>query len=103
MSATDSESKNKQDRSCGLPAGPCSAPKRKRCYNCKHAGSSFKVCGTTNMHCEHPDDKISGAEHQNPWDTLRNFYDTCESWEAKPAFRFVVGKTYETQAGERVT
>jgi len=35
-------------------------PKPKKCYNCKHAGNSFKIAGKTHMHCcdENPDQEI---------------------------------------------
>ncbi len=28
--------------------------KHKKCLNCKHAGTQFKLGGLTHLHCEHP-------------------------------------------------
>jgi len=58
--------------------------KRKRCYNCKHAGEPFKVLGKKNLHCEHIK-HLEGLEsgELSPWDTLRSYHNTCESHEFK--------------------
>lgn len=61
-------------------------PKPKKCYNCKHAGNSFKIAGKTHMHC--CDEKQYNQEGFDkgdftPWDTLREFWNTCENHEHK--------------------
>ena len=59
--------------------------KPKKCFNCKHAGPSFKIAGKTHMHCEHPkyteEDFVNGKI--SPWDTLMEFWQTCEDFEPK--------------------
>lgn len=57
----------------------------KKCYNCKYAGRQFKIVGKTHLHCEHPkyteEDMKSGKI--TPWDTLMEFWNTCEDHELK--------------------
>lgn len=57
----------------------------KKCYNCKHAGRQFKIVGKTHLHCGHPkyseEDMKSGKI--TPWDTLMEFWSTCEDHELK--------------------
>lgn len=57
----------------------------KKCYNCKHASQGFKIAGTTHHSCVHPkwteEDMISGKT--SPWDTLMEFWQTCEDHELK--------------------
>jgi hypothetical protein len=56
--------------------------KRNRCQNCKHAGDHFRIAGKTHMHCLHP------AKHTgNAWDTLREFWETCDKYEAEPKIK----------------
>jgi hypothetical protein len=54
-----------------------------KCGTCKHGGPHFKLSSGTHLYCQHPDDKVSGAEHKSPWDFFRNWYDHCPSWESK--------------------
>ena len=60
--------------------------KKQKCYNCKHAGEQFKVGNRTCLHCEHP--KWEKKYKENPgefsaWDTLREWWDTCDDFEPK--------------------
>ena len=56
-------------------------PPQKRCYNCAHASKAFKVLGNTHHHCLEPERlKVSTTA----WDTLQEFYATCQKWKAKP-------------------
>ena len=55
-----------------------------KCYNCKYSGQQFKIDKLTHLHCEHPNGEISGlSSPPSPWDTLREFWDSCESHEPK--------------------
>jgi len=62
-------------------------PKSKqKCYNCKHAGRQFKIAGKTHLHCEHPKWDKKFKEHPESfsgWDTLREWWDRCDDFEAK--------------------
>ena len=55
-----------------------------KCYNCKHASMGFKIAGKTHYQCNHPkhDTEFESGE-LSPWDTLQEFYNTCESHEFK--------------------
>jgi len=58
--------------------------KKPKCYNCKHAGKSFKVNGKTHHHCFHPKhDEANEKGILNHWDTLQEFWNTCDSHEFK--------------------
>lgn len=48
---------------------------KKRCYNCKYAGRSFKIGKMTYLHCNHP--KLIPS-FNSEWDSLREFHLTCE-------------------------
>lgn len=37
----------------------------------------FKIVGKSHCHCEHPKE----AENMQPWDTLREFWNTCTDHE----------------------
>lgn len=56
----------------------------RKCYNCKHASEAFKIAGKTHHQCNHPKHHAgfeSGA--LSAWDTLQEWYNTCESHELK--------------------
>ena len=42
------------------------------CQDCKHSGDLFIVNGYIHMHCQHPDEKISG---EPGWGSLRHCAD----------------------------
>lgn len=66
-----------------LPAVPSRKPK---CYNCKHASSAFKIAGKTHHQCNHPKHEAGFESGElSPWDTLQEFYNTCESHEFRQA------------------
>ncbi len=55
-----------------------------KCYNCKFASSGFKIAGKTHHQCCHPKHKEGFESGKlSPWDTLQEFYNTCESHEFK--------------------
>lgn len=60
--------------------------KPKKCYNCDHSGNQFKIGNKTHLHCQHPryteEDFLNGKF--SAWDTLREFWQTCEDFEPKP-------------------
>lgn len=60
-------------------------PKPKKCYNCKHASDQFKVGAITHVHCFHPKYKKEDFESGklSPWDTLNEFWYTCNDHEFK--------------------
>lgn len=55
------------------------------CCNCKHGGQQFKIAKLTHLHCEHPNPKVNPPylDHMTPWDTLREFGKSCNSFESK--------------------
>ena len=58
----------------------------KKCYNCKFSGDQFKISGMTHCHCHNPVDypeKDMKEGKISTWDTLREFWHTCERWELK--------------------
>ena len=55
------------------------AKQRSRCCNCKHASPGFRAFGRTHHHCEHP----TITDDEKGWGSLREWYSTCEKWEAK--------------------
>lgn len=63
------------------------APTQKRkCYNCKYASPAFKIAGKTHHQCNHPKHKAGFEDGTlSPWDTLQEFYNTCESHEFRSA------------------
>lgn len=65
----------------GNGIGATSKPK---CYNCKFASSAFKIGNKTHHQCNHLKHK-QGFENGtlSPWDTLQEFYNTCEDHEFK--------------------
>ena len=57
------------------------SPKPK-CYNCKHASSAFKISGKTHHQCNHPKHEEGFKSGElSPWDTLQEFYNTCDTHE----------------------
>jgi hypothetical protein len=66
-----------------LPAVPSNKPK---CYNCKHASLAFKIGGKTHHQCNHPKhEKGFQSGELSPWDTLQEFYNTCDTHEFRKA------------------
>jgi len=58
--------------------------KKPKCHNCKHASSSFKIGNKTHHQCNHPKHEEGFNNGTlSPWDTLQEFYNTCESHEYK--------------------
>jgi len=57
----------------------------KKCYNCIHASEGFKIAGKTHFQCMHPihQDGMQSGE-LTPWDTLQEWYNTCDLHELKP-------------------
>lgn len=55
-----------------------------KCHNCKHASGAFKVGNKTHHQCNHIKHK-EGFESGElcAWDTLQEWYNTCESHEYK--------------------
>lgn len=51
-----------------------------KCYNCKHAGESFKVLAVTNLHCTHPE---LVTAYTSPWESLKEWWDKCNKHEQK--------------------
>jgi hypothetical protein len=58
----------------------------RKCFNCKHASEAFTIGSMTHHQCLHPkhEDGLKGGTI-SPWDTLKEFHDTCESHEFKTA------------------
>ena len=79
--STDAIALNGAVVSRGNGIGATSKPK---CYNCKFASSAFKIAGKTHHQCCHLKHK-EGIENGtlSPWDTLQEFYNTCEDHEFK--------------------
>jgi hypothetical protein len=80
MKTKISNSTSSHEANTLLAAG---APNRKpKCYNCKFASSAFKIGNKTHHQCNHPKHK-EGFENGtlSPWDTLQEFYNTCQSHE----------------------
>ncbi|MCP4181437.1 MAG: hypothetical protein GY756_27050 [bacterium] len=57
-----------------------------KCYNCIHAGDSFKLGKITHLHCENKK-KYPEEEYKNgnltAWDSLMEFSGTCKDHEFK--------------------
>ena len=58
--------------------------KKAKCYNCKYASIGFKIGLKTHHQCNHPkhDEGFKNGT-LSPWDTLQEFYNSCESHEFK--------------------
>jgi len=55
----------------------------KKCFNCIHRGTAFKLGNVTHQHCEHPKytrERFESGE-LSAWDTVNKFSDTCEDHE----------------------
>ena len=58
--------------------------KPKKCYNCKHASSAFKIAGKTHHQCNHPKHEEGFKSGElSPWDTLQEFWQSCNEHEFK--------------------
>jgi hypothetical protein len=61
--------------------------KPKKCYYCKFRSDTFKIAKLTHLHCEHPakysKEAYERGDFESPWDTLREWWDTCEDYEIK--------------------
>lgn len=59
--------------------------KNRKCYNCIHGGKQIKIVGNTHLHCENPKYTAEMFEsgQLTGWDTLMNFYDSCEDHQLK--------------------
>jgi hypothetical protein len=68
----------------GVSGNGIGATSKPKCYNCKFASSAFKIAGKTHHQCCHLKHK-EGIENGtlSPWDTLQEFYNTCEDHEFK--------------------
>ena len=58
--------------------------KNNKCYNCIHSSKGFKIGNKTHIQCLHPInyDAMKLGEI-TPWDTLEEWYSTCELHELK--------------------
>lgn len=60
--------------------------KKPKCYNCKFATEGFKVGDLTHHHClnpiNYPDGQLEAGE-VSPWDTLREWWSTCNNHQIK--------------------
>ena len=55
---------------------------QKWCQYCTYSGPVFALHSGKHLHCEHPDEIISGNKTTG-WDTLRKLFDTCAAFERK--------------------
>lgn len=68
-----------------LPVVPIKKPK---CYNCKHSSFGFKIAGKTHHQCLHPKhEKGLESGKLSAWDTLQEFYNTCDTHEFSQALQ----------------
>jgi hypothetical protein len=57
---------------------------KRKCFNCNFASSAFRIAGITHHQCNHPKHESGFKSGElSPWDTLQEFYQTCESHEFK--------------------
>lgn len=58
---------------------------KKICANCEHSGNQFKIGKMTHLHCGHPNTEIRypTTNDFNPWDSLREFWESCNRFEPK--------------------
>ena len=55
-----------------------------KCHNCKHSSTGFKIAGNTHHQCNHPKHEEGFKSGElSPWDTLQEWYNSCESHEFK--------------------
>ena len=55
-----------------------------KCHNCKHASKGFKIVGNTHHQCNHPKHEEGFKSGKlSPWDTLQEWYNSCEYHEFK--------------------
>jgi len=58
--------------------------KNKKCYNCEYASKGFKLGSTTHHQCNHPKhEKGFNSGDLTAWDTLQEFWQTCEDHKFK--------------------
>lgn len=60
--------------------------KKRKCYNCKHKGQSFKIAKVTHLHCLNENlytEEGFKTGQTSAWDTLRFFSDTCNEHKFK--------------------
>lgn len=58
--------------------------KKLKCHNCKHASKGFKIGNKTHHQCLHPKwDKEMRNYNISPWETLQEFWNTCDDHELK--------------------
>ena len=58
---------------------------QKKCGPCRNAGAHFRLHDGTHMHCGHPNEDVRDIPPKGTgWGTLRRWFNSCESWEAKP-------------------
>lgn len=75
------------------------AARKAKCYNCKHASSAFKIAGKTHHQCNHPKhDKGFENGTLSPWDTLKEFYNSCNTHE----FRYAIYEEAKKQLNEKL-
>lgn len=59
-------------------------PQEPKCHNCKHASKGFKIGNSTHHQCLHPKHKEPMKNFEiSPWDTLQEFWNTCNDHELK--------------------
>jgi hypothetical protein len=58
---------------------------KKKCYNCKLRSHAFKVGNLTHYHCDAPtyQQQRSEGKEVSPWETLREFSNTCKEHEKR--------------------
>lgn len=66
---------------------PCTIPnvvRSAKCYNCKHSSVGFKIAGKTHHQCNHSKHEEGFKSGElSAWDTLQEWYNSCESHEFK--------------------
>ena len=56
----------------------------RKCFNCKHASNAFKIAGKTHHQCCHPKHEAGFESGElSAWDTLQEWYNSCESHELR--------------------
>ena len=60
---------------------------RPRCHNCKFRGEYFRLSdsGINHCHCLHPkyEEQFKSGVQVSPWDTLKEFWQTCDDHQFK--------------------
>jgi hypothetical protein len=56
----------------------------RKCFNCKLASNAFKIAGKTHHQCCHPKHEAGFENGElSAWDTLQEWYNSCESHELR--------------------